>query len=89
MGYYCYIVECCDGSYYTGWSVDPDRREKQHNSGRGAKYTRLRRPVHLVYVEEVNDRSTAMKRENAIKRLNHARKARLIMISKGSPIDEQ
>lgn len=79
MAFFCYIVECADGSYYTGWTNDPARREKQHNSGRGAKYTRLHRPVHLVYVEEVPDHSTALKREIAIKQMNHQRKKRLIL----------
>lgn len=79
MAFFCYIVECADGSYYTGWTMDPARREKQHNSGRGAKYTRQHRPVHLVYVEEVSDRSTAMKREVAIKQMNHERKKRLVL----------
>ena len=78
MTYYCYIVECADGSFYTGWTLDPVRREQQHNAGRGAKYTRLHRPVRLVYIEEANDRSSAMKREAAIKRLDHVRKLRLI-----------
>jgi len=79
MSYYCYIVECADGSYYTGWTLDPARREKQHNSGAGAAYTRLHRPVHLVYIEEQPDLSTAMKRERAIKALNHTQKSKLIM----------
>lgn len=78
MSFYCYIVECADGSFYTGWTMDPVRREKQHNSGHGAKYTRLHRPVHLVYVEELNDRTSAMRREIAIKQMNHERKKRLI-----------
>lgn len=78
MAYYCYIVECADGSYYTGWSLDPQRREKQHNAGRGAKYTRLHRPVHLVYIEEQPDLSSAMKREARIKQFNHEQKRRLI-----------
>ena len=77
MAFYCYMVECADGSYYTGWTVDPQRREKQHNLGRGAKYTRLHRPVHLVYIEELPDRSTAMKREHAIKKLHHAQKMKM------------
>ena len=89
MGYFCYIVECCDGSYYTGWTMDPARREKQHNSGRGAKYTRFHRPVRLVYIEEVTDRSSAMKREFAIKRLDHERKKRLIKASQGNSIDDK
>lgn len=78
MAYYCYIVQCADGSFYTGWSLDPSRREKQHNSGRGAKYTRLHRPVHLVYIEEQPDLSSAMKREIAIKRLHREQKSKLI-----------
>jgi putative endonuclease len=79
MAYYCYIVECADGSYYTGWSLDPVRRAKQHNSGRGAKYTRLHRPVELVYIEEQADLSTAMKREIKIKRLSHEQKSQLVI----------
>ncbi len=77
-GFFCYIVECADGSYYTGWTTDPARREKQHNRGNGARYTRLHRPVQLVYVEELPDRSTAMRREVQIKNLNHAQKKKLI-----------
>ena len=77
MAYYCYIVECADGSYYTGWTLDPKRREKQHNSGRGAAYTRLHRPVHLVYVEEQPDVSSALKRERALKALSHEKKKSL------------
>jgi putative endonuclease len=75
---YCYIVECADGTYYTGWAVDPERRVAVHNKGRGARYTRMRLPVKLVYVEPQPDRPTAMKREIAIKRMNRARKMRLI-----------
>ncbi|MBP9041848.1 MAG: GIY-YIG nuclease family protein [Anaerolineaceae bacterium] len=78
MAYYCYIVECADGTYYTGWSLDPVRRAQQHNKGRGAKYTRQRRPVKLVYVEEQADLSTAMKRERAIKALKHDQKSHMI-----------
>jgi putative endonuclease len=79
MGFYCYILECSDGSYYTGWTTDPVRRERQHNRGVGAKYTRLHKPVHLVYVEEKEDRSSAMKRERAIKRLKREQKRKLIL----------
>ena len=68
-GFFCYMVECSDGSLYTGWTVDPERRVKEHNGGRGALYTRWRRPVILAYLEEVSDRSSAQKRENAIKKL--------------------
>jgi putative endonuclease len=79
MGYFCYIVECADGSYYTGWTTDPARREKQHNRGVGAKYTRMHRPVKLVYIEEVCDRSTAMKRERTIKTYTREHKRKLII----------
>ncbi|RPJ24112.1 MAG: GIY-YIG nuclease family protein [Chloroflexi bacterium] len=78
MSCYCYIVECADGTYYTGWTVDPERRVATHNQGRGARYTRTRGPVRLVYVEELPDRKSAMKREMAIKKMNRDRKSRLI-----------
>ena len=76
---YCYIVECADGTYYTGWAVDPERRLAVHNKGRGARYTRMRLPVKLVYVEPQPDRRTAMKREIAIKRLHRSGKLKLIV----------
>jgi putative endonuclease len=75
---FCYIIECSDGTFYTGWAVDAERRLKVHNAGRGARYTRARRPVKLVYVEPQPDRTTAMKRERAIKRLTRAGKQALI-----------
>ncbi|MEW6286496.1 MAG: GIY-YIG nuclease family protein [Chloroflexota bacterium] len=75
---FCYIVECADGTYYTGWAVDPDKRVQAHNAGRGAKYTRTRRPVRLVYVEEQPDRKSAMKREIQIKRLGRDGKRKLL-----------
>ncbi|MBI3173680.1 MAG: GIY-YIG nuclease family protein [Chloroflexi bacterium] len=78
MTCYCYIVECSDGTFYTGWTTDPERRVKTHNAGRGAKYTRTRRPVRLVYVEEQPDRTTAMKRERAIKALSREKKMKLM-----------
>ena len=78
MSCFCYIVECADGTYYTGWAVDPEKRVSVHNKGRGARYTRTRVPVRLVYVEELPDRKSAMKREIAIKRLNRKGKSRLI-----------
>lgn len=78
MPHYCYIVECADGTYYTGWTTDPKRRVATHNKGRGAKYTKMRLPVQLVYFEEQPDRKSAMKREIAIKKMKRALKARLI-----------
>jgi len=76
--YYCYILECADGTFYTGWSTDPHRREHQHNCGRGAAYTRTRRPVKLVYIEEVADHASALRRERKIKSLPRLRKIKLI-----------
>ena len=78
MSCYCYIVECADGTYYTGWTIDPERRLKTHNAGRGARYTRTRLPVKLVYLEPQPDRSAAMKREKAIKTLPREKKQKLI-----------
>jgi putative endonuclease len=77
MSCYCYIVECVDGTYYTGWTVNPERRVAVHNKGLGAKYTRMRMPVKLVYVEELPDRKTAMKRESAIKKMTREKKKKL------------
>ena len=78
MSCYCYILECADGTYYTGWTTDPERRVMQHNKGIGARYTRVRTPVKLVYVEPQPDRTTAMKRERAIKTLSRQQKSKLI-----------
>ena len=76
---YCYIVECADGTYYTGWAIDPEKRMQNHNKGRGAKYTRTRLPVKLVYVEEQPDRTTAMKRERTIKKMTRSQKQNLFL----------
>ncbi len=78
MPFFCYIVECADGTFYTGWSTDPERRTKTHNAGRGAKYTRMRRPVKLIYTEELPDRSSAMKREVEIKKYPRKKKKKLV-----------
>lgn len=78
MEFFCYILECMDGTYYTGWSTDPQRRTRMHNSGRGSRYTRAHRPVRLVYVESLPDRSSAMKREIAIKNMGRVAKQHLI-----------
>jgi putative endonuclease len=78
MPCYCYMLECADGSFYTGWTTDPVRRTKAHNAGRGARYTRSRRPVRLVYVELEETRSAAMKRERSIKTMPRSTKRRLI-----------
>ncbi len=78
MPFFCYIVECADGTFYTGWSTDPARREKTHNAGRGARYTKMRRPVKLIYIEELPDKSSALKRERAIKKLPRKKKEKLV-----------
>ncbi len=78
MAFFCYLLECADGSYYTGWSLDPEKRTAIHNAGRGARYTRMHRPVRLVYMEEVPDRSSAQKREFIIKRMSHEKKYRMV-----------
>jgi len=74
---YIYLLRCADGSYYTGWTTDLEARVKAHNAGRGARYTRSRRPVRLVYWESRPDRSAAQSREAALKRLSHRQKAEL------------
>jgi len=72
------MVLCSDGTLYTGWTSDPQRRLQAHNRGRGAAYTRSRRPVRLVYVERCPSRVAAMRRECAIKRLTRSEKLSLI-----------
>ena len=81
MGYLVYILRCGDGTLYTGCTNDLPRRLQAHQSGRGAKYTRSRLPVELVYQEAVPDRSAALRREAAIKRLDRRRKLALIAAS--------
>ena len=76
--HYVYILKCADGTYYTGWTTDPERRLKVHNSGRGAKYTRSRRPVEIAHLEEFGTRSEALKREAAVKKLSREDKTALI-----------
>lgn len=76
--YFAYIMRCADGTLYTGYTDDIARREAAHNSGRGAKYTRSRLPVKMVYHESFATRFEAMKRECAIKRLSREQKLKLI-----------
>ena len=78
MRFYCYILECSDGTFYTGWTNDPERRIAQHNKGRGARYTKTRRPVKLVYLEELPDKIAALKRERAIKKMKRTQKSKLV-----------
>jgi putative endonuclease len=73
--WFVYMLECADGSLYTGTTTDPKRRLREHNGGtKGARYTKTRRPVSLVYVEEQVDRSAALKREWALKNLSRTEK---------------
>jgi len=75
---FVYMLECADGSFYTGWTTDLERRLAEHNGGRGGGYTRSHRPVKLVYWEEHPDRRSAQRREIALKNLSRARKLALI-----------
>ena len=74
---YTYILKCCDNTLYTGWTTDLDRRIEAHNSGKGAKYTRSRRPVELIYAERFDTKQEAMRREWEIKQLSREEKLRL------------
>lgn len=80
MSWTVYILRCGDGSLYTGCTNDLPRRLEAHRSGKGAKYTRSRPPVELAYREEAPDRSAALRREAAIKRLD--RRGKLALIAK-------
>ena len=75
---YTYIVECSDGTFYTGWTNDIKRRILVHNAKKGAKYTRSRTPVKLVYLEEADTKQQAMRREAQIKQLSRQQKKQLI-----------
>ena len=75
---YCYILRCGDGSLYTGWTNDLEKRLKAHNSGSASKYTRTRLPAELVYFEEWESKEAAMSREWHIKRLSREEKLKLI-----------
>lgn len=75
---YTYILRCSDGSFYTGWTNNLEKRLDSHNEGKGAKYTRARRPVELAYYEVFNTKEEAMRREWQIKRMTRKRKILLI-----------
>ena len=77
MAWTVYLARCADGSFYTGITTNPLRRLAQHNTGRGAAYTRSRLPVALVYVEAATDRASALRREHAIRQLSRGEKERL------------
>ena len=87
MPYHVYILLCEDGSYYTGYAKDVKYRFEQHKKGRGARYTRMLKPEKIVYMEEFNSRSDAMKREQEIKSLSHNQKQRMINIRDNSKFE--
>lgn len=76
--FYVYIIRCKDNTLYTGFTVNLEKRIETHNKGMGAKYTRGRRPVKLVYKEEYESKSQALRREHAIKKLNKKQKINII-----------
>jgi putative endonuclease len=82
--WFVYVVRCADGSLYTGISTDVPARVAAHNAGRGARYTRARRPVELVHLERKRSQSTAAKREAAIKAWPRARKLGLVAVEPSS-----
>jgi len=75
---YTYILRCKDNSLYTGWTNDLEKRIGVHNAGKGAKYTKVRLPVELVYYEEFNTKEEAMRREYVIKKMSKIQKEKLI-----------
>lgn len=76
--YYVYILQCQDGTLYTGFTTDPKRREREHQSGKGGRYTRSRKGKRLVYIEECANHSDALKRESEIKSWRREEKLALI-----------
>jgi putative endonuclease len=78
--WYCYLVRCRDDSLYVGITTDLNRREEEHNEGRGARYTRSRRPVTLVWWEQFGTKSAALKREAEVKKWRKSRKEMLAML---------
>lgn len=77
--HFAYVVRCADGTLYTGYARDPRERETVHNSGRGARYTKSRRPVTLVFVQAFRSQGAALTREYQIKQLTRAEKESLIL----------
>ncbi len=82
---YTYILKCSDGTLYTGWTNDLTKRLKAHNDGRGARYTKTRRPVVLAYYESFSSKEEAMRREYEIKHLTRKEKEKLIQNQKENP----
>ena len=87
MTAYVYIVECADGTLYSGWTNDLEKRIAAHNAGDGAKYTRSRRPVRLRYYETFEEKSKALRRECALKKLT--REEKIALIESGAIVDNE
>lgn len=86
---YTYLVQCRDGTFYCGWTNCLEKRVQAHNEGKGAKYTRARRPVALVYAESFATKEEAMRREAAIKRMSRQEKERLILSCEPVPLSHE
>jgi putative endonuclease len=78
MPFYVYILLCRDGSFYTGYTKNLDKRTRLHENGKGARYTRMHKPKRVAYLELFDSRAKAMKREKAIKKMSHQQKLNLI-----------
>lgn len=85
--FYVYILKCRDGSFYTGYTKDLAERTRQHQTGKGARYTKAHPPECLAYVETFESRSQAMKREREIKKLSHQQKQALIVSNGKNPLN--
>ena len=86
---YTYILECKDGTFYTGWTNNLEKRLKDHNDGKGAKYTKARLPVSLIYYEEFQTKEEAMRREYAIKQMTRSEKSKLVSEYRGNKYGKQ
>lgn len=88
MTHYAYLLRCADGTFYAGYTTDPERRVAEHDAGEGAKYTRGRTPVELVHLESFETRSAAMSREYELKQLRRAEKAALAESDAGDDVSD-
>jgi putative endonuclease len=88
MTHYAYLLQCADGTFYAGYTTDPERRVAEHDAGEGAKYTRGRTPVELVHLESFGTRSAAMSREYELKQLRREEKAALAERDGGDDVSD-
>jgi putative endonuclease len=86
MPFYVYILKCCDGSFYTGYTKNLEERTRLHQNGKGAKYTKAHKPKSVAYVENFDSRGNAMRREREIKNLSHQQKQDLINSQKSPKV---